>query len=408
MKVVGIIAEYNPLHPGHQFHIAETKKLTAADYVITVLSGNFVQRGIPAVLDKHTRTRLALEAGSDFVLELPVPYALSSGEGFGYGGVSLLHGLGCVDILSFGSEEGSLEPLAQIAKVLVSETSLAYQSSYQTALKSGAAHPAAQTKALSEAYPFLDTSVLNGHSNNMLALEYLKAIYKLDSHMKAVTVKRKGQGYLEDSVTNQGFASATAIREALKSQDFASLKDTLPACTEKALSQALSENRLLFLDDFSSLLHYKLLSLSYEELLTFWEVTPDFANKITKHLTNFENFTQFANLLWTKDTTYARVCRTLMHILLDIKANSWDVHEPVPYARILGFRKEAAPLLSEIKQHTSIPLISKLADAEKMLSAQDYELLKLDMKAAHIYDSIVLKKSGLKSKHEMQKQIVML
>ncbi len=436
MQITGIIAEYNPLHLGHQFHIEETRKITGADYVITVLSGDFVQRGIPAILDKHTRTKLALEAGSDLVLELPVPYALSSGEGFGFGGVSLLHGLGCVGSLSFGSEEGSLDSLADIAKVLTAEAALcakgnftehetscrtAYQTAYQTALKSGLTHPAARNIALAKAYPSLDLSVLDGSSNNMLSLEYLKALYSLRSDIQAVTIKRQGQGYLEQSIDTQSFSSATAIREALKSQVFsssfpeenslsviASLKDAVPVYTAETLSQALFKNRLVFLDDFSSLLHYKLLSLSYEELLAFWEVTPDFANKTINHLRNFESFTQFANLLWTKDTTYARVCRTLMHILLDIKGTTWDIHESVPYARILGFRKNSLPLLSEIKQKTSIPLISKLADAEKILSAKDYELLKLDMKAAHIYDSVVLHKSGAKIKHEMQKQIVVL
>lgn len=407
MRVTGIIAEYNPLHLGHEFHIAESRRITGADYIITVLSGNFVQRGTPAILDKYSRTRMALQAGCDLVLELPTPYALSSGEGFAFGGVSLLHQLGCVDFLSFGTEAGTLKSLEPIAQVLVQESD-AYKEAYQAALKQGLTHPAARTTALSQAHPFLDLSPLNGHSNNMLALEYCKALYRLDSPLQPVTIQRKGQGYLDEAPSNQGFASATAIREALKKDSLPLLTEQVPPFVAQTLTEAFSGNRLLFLDDFSQILHYKLLSLCSEELTDFWEVTPDFANKISKNLCAFETFTSFANLLWSKDTTYARVCRTLMHILLDIRQDTRDVLKPVPYARILGFRKDSAPLLSEIKKQADIPLISKLADAKAMLDSEAYRLLCLDMKAAHIYDSVVQQKSGYKAPHEMQKQIVII
>ena len=439
MHITGIIAEYNPLHLGHQFHIDRTRELIqknaskAADaphYIITVLSGDFVQRGLPAILDKHTRARMALEAGSDLVLELPVSYALSSGEGFAFGGVSLLHQLGCVDSLSFGSEAGELNKISAVARILNNIDSTPYDSSfspqnatyhaaYQTALKQGLTHPAARLQALSKAYPELDLSILDGHSNNMLALEYCKAIYRLNSDIQPVTVRRHGQGYLENSFStftekdcmngNQlRFASATAIREALNTSQVKTLVGQVSSSVATVLLQALTENRLLYLDDFGTMLHYKLLCLTTEELTQYREITPDFANKIFKNLGQFESFTQFSNLLWTKDMTYARVCRNLMNIILDIKENTWNVHQPVPYARVLGFRKDSAPLLSEIKKKASIPIISKLADAEKLLTPDAHRLLELDMKAAHIYDSVVLQKSGQKTPHEMQKQIEMV
>ena len=420
MRVTGIIAEYNPLHLGHEFHIAESRKITGADYIITVLSGNFVQRGTPAILDKYSRTRMALEAGSDLVLELPVPYALASGEGFAFGGVSLLHQLGCVNAISFGTEAGELHKIKFLAGVLsdvdtafcTNDTQSSYQTAYQQALKQGLTHPSARLYALKEAYPALDTSVLDGHSNNMLALEYCKALYRLGSAIWPVTIQRKGQRYLDSCVkeaaVNQCFASATAVREALNKQNLDTLSEQVPPSVASTLAGAFSENRLLFLDDFSQLLHYKLLSLCKEELTDFWEVTPDLSNKIIKNMGAFETFTQFANLLWSKDITYARVCRTLMHILLDIHKDTWDVHSSVPYARILGFRKASAPLLSEIKLGSDIPLISKLADASRLLTPEAYRLLRLDMKAAHIYDSVVLQKSGIRASHEMQRQLIIL
>lgn len=400
MHITAIIAEYNPLHKGHKFHIEKTKALTGADYVVTVLSGDFVQRGLPALMDKHARTRMALEAGSDLVIELPAYYALSSGEGFAFGGISILDQLGCVDTVSFGSEAGDLSSLTTIAKLLSNE-SIAYKEVYQSALKNGMTHPAARLVALKEVYPELDTSILDDASNNMLALEYCKALYRLNSSITPVTIKREGQDYLaknEVALDLENLTSATAIRNALE-------KD--PG----------SRQKFVFLDDFSSILHYKLLALDLNSLLTYREITETFANKILKHRNNFQSFTQFANLLWTKETTYAKVCRTLMYILLDFKKDAWDVHTPVPYARVLGFRKDAAPLLAEIKKAASIPLITKLADADKILSKEALHLLDLDIKTAHIYDSVSFQKraqhktdgSDLKpSVHELQKQIVIL
>ncbi len=468
MHITGIIAEYNPLHLGHQYHIEQTKALTGADYIITVLSGDFVQRGLPAIIDKHTRARLALEAGSDLVLELPVPYALSSGEGFGFGGVSLLHNLGCVDTLSFGTETGTLESLMPLARVL-SEESSEYSHAYQVALKQGLSHPAARLKALSVCYPALDAGLLDGNSNNMLALEYCKALYRLNSTIQPVTVKRLGQGYLDCDMTAggntsetvpianasgstdavSGFASATAIRNMLlQSEKFyvnklsalsectirentkqtnslntpstaplqeeysaaftGKLQDSLTPYTVNTLEKALFQNALLFPEDFSVLLHYRLLTLSEEALKNCWEVSPDLANKIADKLADFESFSQFAGLLWSKDLTYARVCRCLMHILLDIRQDTWDVHRSVPYARVLGFRRDSAPFLSAIKKHSCIPLITKLADAKRLLDSESYKLLNVDMQTAHIYDSVLQHKTGCKAVHEARKQIVIV
>jgi len=297
MHITGIIAEYNPLHLGHKYHMEQTKAATGADYIITILSGDYVQRGLPAILDKHTRTRMALNAGSDLVIELPVPYALSSGEGFAFGGVSLLHQLGCVDSLSFGSEAGTeqLDQLVKIARVLQSEALFTadlmqtaevtpYHAAYQSALKQGMTHPKARLHALLKTHPELDTGVLDGHSNNMLALEYLKAIYRLESAIEPVTIERKGQAYLDDGVfpdnnvcteklTSRAFSSATAIRESLVRHNFETIFTQVPSDVAEILMQAHSANTLIFAEDFSNLLHYKLLSLSKAALTDYLEVT---------------------------------------------------------------------------------------------------------------------------------------
>jgi len=414
MHISAIIAEYNPLHTGHQYHIGQTRLLTGADYVITVLSGDFVQRGLPAILDKHTRTRMALEAGSDLVLELPVPYALSSAEGFAFGGVSLLHQLNCVDTLSFGTESGSLEHILPLVKALSDETT-SYQFAYREALKQGCSHPSARIRALKACYPELDVTPLDGASNNILAIEYCKALHRLKSSIRPVTVKRMGQGYLDTEISDGSVTSATAIRNILNqisdfyvNENYKKLLNTLPPVSAAILQNKLDGNMLLFPDDFSNLLHYRLLTLSQKELCSFWEVTLELANKINNKLPEFQSFEQFSNLLWSKDLTYARVCRCLMHILLDIKESAWDVHKPTPYARVLGFRRDSAALLSVIKQSTSIPLVTKVADAEKHLSQEAYKLFQTDLQAAHIYDSVLQHKSCCKVIHEAQKQIVIV
>lgn len=414
MHISAIIAEYNPLHAGHQYHIEQTRLLTGADYIITVLSGDFVQRGLPAVLSKHERAEMALKAGSDLVLELPVPYALSSAEGFGFGGVSLLHALGCVDTLSFGTESGTLDAILPLADILCSETD-SYKNYYRSALKQGFSHPAARMEALSRSHPGLDLSPLDGHSNNLLALEYCKAIKILKSNILPVTLERKGQHYLDtEAPADTGiFASASAIRDSLchlqnNYTDCNLLNTQIPEHSARIIKNACMANKLLFPEDFSPLLYYRLLTLSVRELSTFWEVTDDFANKICNKLKEYQSFSQFANLLWTKDLTYARVCRCLMHILLDLKEDTWNVHRPVPYARVLGFCKKSSDLLSAIKKNSSIPLITKVADAEKLLSKDVYQLFETDLKAAHIYDSVLQHKSGLKIVHEARKPIIIL
>jgi predicted nucleotidyltransferase len=233
-----------------------------------------------------------------------------------------------------------------------------------------------------------------------------------------------GQAYLDtetsisqaENASSPAFASATANREILSNtpatdKDISSdqlLKESISPLVRELLMDAHSHNSLIHPNDFSLLLHYKLLNLPKEQLVDYLEVSDDFANKLIKNLNHFESFTHFANLLWTKDTTYARICRNLMNIILDIKNDTWDVHQPVPYARVLGFRKNSSALLSEIKKKSAIPLITKLADADKTLSSNAYHLLELDMKSAHIYDSVMFQKSNLKQKHETQKQLIIL
>ena len=219
MKIVGIIAEYNPFHKGHEFHIEKAKKITGADAAIIIMSGDYVQRGIPSIMPKHLRTQMALACGADVVLELPVCYATGSAEYFATGAVSLLEALGCVDYLCFGSECGEIKILQQIADVLCKETEL-YKVLLQKHLKNGNAFPAARKLAFIEylgknkslsCIPEQISAILDS-PNNILAIEYLKALSFLNSSIEPVTITREGAGY-HDQTLGGLFSSASALRQ---------------------------------------------------------------------------------------------------------------------------------------------------------------------------------------------------
>ena len=406
MKIASIIAEYNPLHGGHAHHINNTKEQTNSDYLITILSGNYVQRGLPALIDKYQRTKFALLAGSDLVIELPTWYALSSAEGFAFGGVSLLNQLGCVDTLSFGSEDGALSDIQTISKILVDEPPL-YRELLKNELQAGSSLPLAINNALYSLNLNINSDILNGKSNNILAVEYCKSLLKLNSSINPFTIKRNGDAYHEVENTCI-YPSATYIRKCIKEGLSLPSEPSLPNFVSQFLEIASKENTCIFGNDFNQALVYKLQLLSHNELTSYYDVNSSIANKILNTRLEFENFDTYSNLLWSKDLTYARICRCLFHILLEMKETDYDARNQTPYARILGFKKKATPLLSHLKANTDIPLISKLADAHKILNNEALFLLNKDIEAAHIYNSIVALKSQTKTLNEYSSQIVII
>lgn len=256
MNFLGVIAEYNPFHNGHQYHLQKSKALTSTDGVICVMSGNFLQRGEPALLDKWERTKMALSGGVDLVIELPMPYALRSAEFFAYGGVSLLDATGVVSHLSFGSESGELEKLNLIAKIFATEpTELDNFIGFY--LDKGLSYPSARTQALIDYIKEtkIDLKItqtelesLTSNPNNILGLEYLKAIHRLDSKLKPITISRKAASFHETSI-HGNIASATAIRKNLlqKTQDNLpfdeELLNTIPLSSQTILNSALSDRK---------------------------------------------------------------------------------------------------------------------------------------------------------------------
>ncbi|HIZ08635.1 MAG TPA: nucleotidyltransferase family protein [Candidatus Eubacterium avistercoris] len=407
MKIAGIIAEYNPFHNGHAYHIEETRKQTGCDYIIAVISGDFVQRGAPASSDKYIRTRTALLGGADLVLELPVCAAVSSAETFARTGVRLLDSLNCVNFLSFGCETDRKELLSSLARLFAQEPP-AFSRGLSSYLKQGYSFPAARAKAAADHLRSEECLDLLSRPNNILAIEYLKALET--SSLSPCFIRRRGQDY-HSTNTGKGFCSATALRREIRAGgDLSRLfaRQMPPACACALLKWAeyfsfLEEN------DFSSLLQYKLL-LSFGHYEDFTDGNRTFANRLARLWESCTSFDSFCSICKSKERTYTAVSRCMIRILLDIREKEMDLLKELhwaPYARILGFRRSAAPLLDVLKG-SSIPVIRKLSSDCRDLTESQKALLDLDIRSAHIYNGVLSRKSGLSVKNEFRQPLVYL
>lgn len=448
MKTIGIIAEYNPFHNGHAYQIQKIRELTGADYIVIAMSGDFVQRGAPAIMDKYARTRMALSCGADLVIELPVLWATASAESFAMAGVTLFDKMGCVDGLCFGAESDNLPLLSRIADILAEEPE-SYRNALASYLKCGLNFPSARAKALVDCCTLNDmeesgfSEILNS-PNNILAIEYLKALRRRNSKITPVLVKREGAGYHETQISGSGIrASATAIREtllaaeyhntktnrdsqfvkmsnalegqltvhALPNETFSSLEHAVPTAALNILSEYCSASPLLTQDDFSTLLSYRILLESSQGLSHFCDSNMDISNRILKNRNQFLSFSQFCELNKSRDITYTRMSRILLHILLGL-TNEDSLFgkklDYIPYLRLLGFCKASSPLLSDSKRCASVPMISKLSDAGDLLGEDAMQLLRQDIFAAELYEQILSHKKGTIPRSEYTREIVRL
>lgn len=410
MKTAGIIAEYNPFHTGHAYHIRRTREITGADFVIAVISGDFVQRGGPAFLPKHLRAEMALAGGADLVFELPSVYSCESAEFFAQSGVELLHGLGCIDFLSFGSESGDISTFQELGKYLAAESD-SFREVLKKGLKSGLSYPAARQEALLSGWDaadrnLTDPSALLTSPNNILGIEYCKALARLKSPIRPVTVQRKGSGYHEQALQDK-FPSASALRRFWTNGSNTAAEDTLssgfPPEVWNVLQKHHASHQIMTEQDFSLLIRWMLYTSSPETLASCQDMTPDLVQRLLNTRGQYADFARYVSLLKTKELTYSRICRTLFHALLDIREVP-----PVTYARLLGFRRTAAPVLSEIKRNKTLPLLTSLADAPSRLTPSALKILEQNVRIAHLYESVSCEKYSRSFIHEYTRQLVIL
>lgn len=403
MRVAGIIAEFNPFHNGHKYLIDNCRKELGADRIVVVMSGDYVQRGAPAIMDKFSRTRMALLCGADLVLELPVCYSLGSAEYFAEGAVGILDGLGCVDFLCFGAENPDISGLVRIADIPGSEPE-EYRDALNLSLREGESFAVARARGICAALKALgDESFLSDKyidelvslPNNILATEYIKALKRRKSRIQPYAIRRSGAGY--HSLEKTEIMSASGVRARLLSGDSAYIKekafDIIKGFVPDEIIPIISDYKGYFLDsnNLSMLLYYKLLSEKQKGYTKYLDVGSDLSNRIRNSLENFDSFTYFCQHLKTKNLTYTRISRSLLHILLNITDESmkrYRLDNFTCYARILGMSSKGTDLVSRIGSTSSIPVIERLKTAKKLLDPLQLQLFDETLTAGSIYNAI--------------------
>lgn len=400
MHVTGLITEYNPFHNGHLYHIKKAREAAGADYVVALMSGSFVQRGAPAVFDKYSRARAALSCGADLVVELPAPFSTASAREFAGFSIALFTALGAVDSVCFGSECGEIEPLKRAAAILDREPG-EFKEALKAALREGKTFPQARCLALQKAAaaegglssqaPLASFSSLLSSPNNILGVEYCQAVLRQNSPFSCLTIRREGNGYHDPSIAGE-LGSALAVRTALEAgADPSLLAGLVPPCTLDALRRKIP----VFLNDFSSILNYRLLTEPHPE--AYADFRPELAARLKGLPPSFASFEEHIRRLKSRQLTYTGVSRALLHLVLAIPSELMEEFKAAgyaPYARILGFKKSAGPLLKRIKQNSSIPVFTKVAGAQKRLSRAGAAMLECEIRASHIYQAVRMEKAA--------------
>ncbi len=346
MRIAAVISEYNPFHKGHKYQIDMLKK--EYDAVISIMSGNFVQRGELALCDKWSRAEMAIKNGVDLVIELPVCFSLSTAEKFAYGGVYIANACGVVDALCFGSESGEIQEFIDAAKILLEEPQ-EVSDEIQKLLKSGMNYPSAR----SEAYKKLIPDDLLSMPNNILGIEYTKALISLSSEIKPMTIKRIGAGYNETDYTGK-LNSASGIRKAIK--EGISISEFMPENALEILDKSLIfSNEKLF-----KFLKFMIISNNNINLANINDIREGLENRIIEGIKKAESLDELLEIIKTKRYTMSHIKRVLMSILLGITKKM--VKNPPQYLRVLGMTEMGKGILREMKEKAGLPIVIKTAD----------------------------------------------
>ncbi len=409
MKICGLITEYNPFHNGHIHHMQEARRITGCDFLVVAMSGNYVQRGTPAVIDKYERARMALKAGADLILEIPTLFSTASAETFAIAAVNLLNQLGCVDSICFGTEYGEIGPLEKIAELLNNEPE-SFSEDVRGLLRTGLSYPAARSMALENWFgdeiPGLEELLTK--ANNILGIEYLRALRRLKSPMKAYTIRRWSTEYDQKTATGD-VASATALRNMLYEEDGPTkIVPYVSPYTAREFALKYGVCTPVRANDFSSILQYRLVK-EHRHLSDYLDFNQELQERVNNLLPDVYDFKEWSAALKTKNLTHTRINRALLHLILDIKVEDLEEYRDEDfcmYAKILGFRQRSTALLTEIHDNTPLPMIAKMADAYKILPMKALKLLQFDVEGTDIFRNVVYNKFGTLLKDEYTAGII--
>ncbi|NLD47898.1 MAG: nucleotidyltransferase [Clostridiaceae bacterium] len=396
MKVLGLVAEHNPFHNGHLYHIEQSRNICNAEYVISIMSGNFIQRGEPAIVNKWARAKMALLSGVDLVIELPLPYAIASAEFFAYGAVKIMNDIEIVDCICFGSEKGNLTELDKIAEILSDEPEQ-YKEFLRAELDKGQSYPVSReialkkylkvNKILPDSYEDIISS-----SNNILGIEYLKALRKLKSPISPYTIKRVGNLYNTEFLTGI-VSSATSIRKYIMEyqSNFKEnlICDALPETSLNILKEEFSHGRgPVFAENYESIILALLRRMDESSIKAFPYVSEGLENRIKKSALNSGTYKELVDNISTSRYTRTRIQRILTSILTGLTSSDTDMfnlNNGPQYARVLGFNDKGRYLLSKIKKVSAIPLVLKTANFINSRNPLLRRMLEIESKATDVY-----------------------
>ncbi len=419
LKVLGIVSEYNPFHKGHLYHLTEAVHMVQPDFVIAVMSGNFTQRGEPAIIDKWTRTAMALKNGIDLVLELPTVYSCQTAELFSAAAVQILNSTGLVTHMAFGCEHNNIEDLNLLAKILDEEPA-AYRDLLKLHLGKGLPFPQARANALKE-YMVNETrncmtskpidQILSG-SNSILAIEYLKSLKKLKSSIQPVIIPRIGSSYNAINLEGQ-FSSATAIRRAVLScKNWDEIIPALPGSSLKILKDAIRDGRgPVSLHSLEQMLLGIIRRAHIDEISQWMDVEEGLEHRIKKCALESRSIEEFLSKTKTKRYAYTRLQRIVIHGLLDIKtsdiANFQKLGGP-RYIRILGFNTKAGKLLKRLKSTASLPIITKAAHYHRHNDEGIKAMFEREILATDLYTMAFPNPERRKGGQELTQNVVLI
>ena len=385
--VLGIVAEYNPFHNGHLYHLLKSKDITKDDYTIAIISGNFTQRGESSLIDKWTKAEMAIDCGIDLVIELPTIYSISSAENFADGAIKILNSLKIVDHISFGAESEEINSLNLIANVLYKEPK-DFKALLSEELNKGLSFAKARENAVIKYFNDKSYGSVISSPNNILGIEYLKSLKKHRSKIEPVLIPRKVSGHLNYDYTGT-ISSSTAIRNMIRTGNTRNLKDALTPSSYTILKEEINNGHYIGdFSEFEKIIMYKLRTQNVEDIKKLPDVSEGLENLIKKAAQSCNTLENFINMVSSKRYPETRIKRIALYSLLGISEKEIEISKKVtPYVRILGFNKKGKELLSKIsKANPSLKVITsvkKFIDENNNKNLQ--KMIDIDILATNIY-----------------------